>query len=242
MGHPTDRDALEVVVAAMPGDASMSPDLALVKPAPLYADRVRIISPVATLLAGVAALGYAQGVERAEVMGEIFEAIGQPNAAQVREIVAGIATLSQLPRAQRRQLMGGKGSKELRRLSQELEDRWSAVSDQVDQVLVQAHVDELVPTVEAGLVEVEPPIEEGEAFDLERMMGVFVERIGRVLEESLAYPLFDDLGGRGDRGRHVQAGSGDGRARKTSWNGSRTARTPASVSAGVHRGHPGNPR
>jgi hypothetical protein len=51
MDTPGGKDALEVVVAAMPASADMSPDLALVKPALLYGDRVRIISPVATLLA-----------------------------------------------------------------------------------------------------------------------------------------------------------------------------------------------
>jgi hypothetical protein len=192
VGTSTPGDALEVVVAAMPEGADMSPDLALVKPALLYADRVRIISPVATLLAGVAALGYAEGVERAEVIGAVFDALGGSNAAQVREVVTGIVTLSQLPRAQRRQIMGGKGSREVRNLSQRLDDLWGGVRGEVDRILVQAHVDELVPAVEAGLVEVEPLTDETDAVNLEGMLTLFVERIGRVLEGSLAYPLFDD--------------------------------------------------
>jgi hypothetical protein len=205
MDTPRDKDALEVVVAAMPASVDMSPDLALVKPALLYGDRVRIISPLATLLAGVAALGYAQGIERAEVIEQIFEALGEPNAAEVKQVVTGIATLSQLPRAERRKLMGGKGSKELKNLSQQLDDLWSEVRGKVDEVLVQAHLDELVPAVEAGLVEVEPLVEEGKAFDLDRMMSLFVERVGRVLEKSLAYPLFDDK-----MGSLVDAGIAEG--------------------------------
>jgi hypothetical protein len=63
--------SLEVVVAAMPAEADLAADPMLVKPALLYADRVRILSPVATLLGGVAALGQAEGTERASVIADL---------------------------------------------------------------------------------------------------------------------------------------------------------------------------
>jgi hypothetical protein len=196
---------LEVVVAAMPPEADLAADLMLVKPALLYADRVRILSPVATLLGGVAALGQAEGTERANIIADLVEAMGEPNAVEIRAIVTGMTAVSQLPRAERRRALGGRGSRELRAKMGELDGIWSELGAKVEDILVRAHVSELVPAIEAGLVEVEPLVRQGETFDTDQMLTVFVEKVGSMLMAELVYPLFDDK-----MGALIEAGVAEG--------------------------------
>jgi hypothetical protein len=143
---------LEVVVAAMPAEADLATDPMLVKPALLYADRVRILSPVATLLGGVAALGQAEGTERASVIADLVEAMGEPNADEIRAIVKGMTVVSQLPRAERRQALGARGSRELRAKMRESDDTWAELGAKVEDILVGAHVSELVFLVIQAIV------------------------------------------------------------------------------------------
>ena len=195
---------LEVVVAAMPAEPDLAADLMLVKPALLYADRVRIVSPVATLLGGVAALGQAEGMERASVIADAVEAMGEPNAADIRAIVTGMTAVSQLPRAERRRALGARGNKELRAKMRELNGAWTELGTKVEDILVRAHVNELVPAIQAGLVDVEP-VEQGETFSIDQMFTVFVEKVGSMLMTEFVYPLFDDK-----MGALVEAGIAEG--------------------------------
>jgi hypothetical protein len=182
---------LEVVVAAMPRDMDLGADLTLVKPALLYADRVRLMSPVATLLSGLASLGYAAGLERAELIAQLLETLGEPNAKQIGVMVRGMVAIDQLPRDQRRKLLGSE-ARELRKQLDSLDEIWAELRAKVDEVLVQAHVDELVPAVANGLVEVEPLTDGAGDDPVEQILQGFVSRIGEILAGGFAYPLFDD--------------------------------------------------
>lgn len=81
----TSQDQLEVVIGTSPSGSNLFPEIRLVKPALLYGDRVRLFSPMATLLAGIAVLSHVQGVERAEVMQAIAEAMGEPQQSNLME-------------------------------------------------------------------------------------------------------------------------------------------------------------
>jgi hypothetical protein len=58
------QNLLEVVVGASPAGPNLFPEVRLVKPAILYADRTRLLSPMATFLGGIAAMSTAEGAER----------------------------------------------------------------------------------------------------------------------------------------------------------------------------------
>ena len=188
-----ETDRLEVVIATTPAGVSLAGEAHLLKPAVLYGDSVRLFSPLATLLSSFAALAEAEGLERAQAMQAIAEAMGVPQAAQIAAIVPGMAAIQQMPRRERRQLLGGKKSNEFRDLLQQLDATWEELRYKVEEILDQAGAQELIPAIEAGLLQIEALLDQDA--DVDQMIATFVSKLGEVLSDGRSYPLFDDATG-----------------------------------------------
>lgn len=196
-------DPLEVVIATAPSGLSLASEARLLRPALLYGDGVRLFSPLATLLSGFAAMAEAEGIERAQVMQALAEAMGVPQASQIAAIEPGIEMILSLPRRERREFLGGKRSNEFRDLLRNLDGVWDELREKVEEILDQAGAQDLVPAIEVGLLDIDPLLDE-EA-DMERMIEEFVSKLGQVLRDGKSYPLFDD-----NTGSLVRAGIAEG--------------------------------
>lgn len=196
-------DRLEVVIAAAPSSLSLSGEARLLRPAVLYGDGVRLFSPLATLLSGFAAMAEAEGVEKAQVMQVLAEAMGVPQASQIATIIPGLEMILSLPRRERREFFGGKRSNEFRDMLKSLDEMWDELREKVEEILDEAGAEELVPAIEAGLLDIEPLLDE--TGDMDHMMEEFVSKLGQVLRDGKSYPLFDDA-----TGSLVRAGIAEG--------------------------------
>lgn len=156
----TSQDQLEVVIGTSPSGSNLFPEIRLVKPALLYGDRVRLFSPMATLLAGISALSHVQGVERAEVMQAIAEAMGESQQSNLMETARTLIQLDSLPRATRRKMLGAAGAKDVRQLVQKLDEAWVELRQKVEILLEEAGAGELELALESGLVQVESLLDE----------------------------------------------------------------------------------
>jgi hypothetical protein len=199
MGHEEAPEApedggLEVVVGASPAGPNLFPEIRLIKPALLYADRVRVFSPMASMLSGLALAAEAEGVDRARVMIALAEAAGTPLDVQTMKIAETLIGFDSLPRAERRRILGGKGSKDVRRLVDQLNAAWEELRRKVSEQMEQAGAGELATAVESGFVEIEPLLDEDRG-ELEDLFEEFVLKLASVLAEGRAFPLFDDRTG-----------------------------------------------
>lgn len=188
-----ERALLEVVIGASPSGPNLFPEVRLVKPAILYADRTRILSPMATLLGGVAAMSTAEGAERAVVMQQIAEAMGDPASLELMRTAEALLSVRSMSRKEQRRLLGGAKFKEVRELADRLDESWEALREKVGAMLEEAGAGELEIALESGLVEVEHILARQE--DFEDIFIVFLLKLGEVLASGEAYPLFDDKTG-----------------------------------------------
>lgn len=172
----------------------MQADVELVKPALLYADKVRLLSPLANLVMGVASLGQAEGAERARTIVQLAEVVGQPLPPEMDQILVGLETIDSLPRSQRRKLLGAQRAKEIRQMLERLEDAWGELRVKVDEMLSRVGLDQLLPALEIGVLEVEPLVDPSKP-EIDEMIAVFVEKLGGILSGGITYPLFDDRAG-----------------------------------------------
>jgi hypothetical protein len=146
---------------------------------------------MATVLSGLAAAAEARGVERADVMIKMAEATGNKLDVHTMEMTQALLQLDSLPRAERRRLLGGPGSREVRDLIGELNAAWEGLRRKVGNQMEEAGAGELSLAVESGLVEVDPLLDEGDG-DLEDLFEEFIVKLASVLAEGQAFPLFDD--------------------------------------------------
>lgn len=79
----------------------------------LPADRVRLFSPLATLLSGIAAVGIAEGAGRVAAIQMIAEAMGVPEASQMASVVQGLSAVQTCPDGIRENSWAGQRSREL---------------------------------------------------------------------------------------------------------------------------------
>lgn len=156
---------LRLVVATSPTDYEdgrfLAHDLKLIRSALLYADTVELLSPAAVMIGHVAALGSTDSDTWMTIMESLDDADlthlgveGDPVAW--KETLAGLRATSNLPRAQRRRLLGrhhAELQRQIRSLEQALQAPQGAL-DMVHRILETAGAPELIDAVESGALTV----------------------------------------------------------------------------------------
>jgi hypothetical protein len=180
---------MTIAIAALPATGvSLASEVALLKPALLYGDRVILYSPAASMLAGFASLAHGSDLHYLELITQL--ATDPPKGESWGGVTPGLS--GQLQQFQ--QLLRARGSTPgVQRLRHQVREQLRPVMDQmqalVEEQLEQAGAGELVPALEAGLLDVNTVgIETGSA---EAMVDAFVARITELLCDAGAFPLFD---------------------------------------------------
>jgi hypothetical protein len=195
---------LTIVIATGPqqGPAGLSveEDVRLVRSALLYADQVELISPGALMVAAIAA-GAAQGPDFVfELMGTVddnnLRRLGfEGDTAELRSALAEIKQLNDLPRAERRKLLGAAGNRQLREMIAEMVDLFlhgehgfEAVANNLWE---QAGAPDLAVAAEAGLLTLST-----DAFDFAAksnlQMEQYVQTLKRLLVDPQSHLMFDE--------------------------------------------------
>jgi hypothetical protein len=155
--------SFDMVVAAHPGtDVTVAPELDLVKAALLYGDRVKLISPVTTMLLGVEAIQRFSTQRLIELMRRVAPVLIP--ADEVSAFQHGVEQLDQFLRTTAR---GGTGATRVLRaaLLQKLQVMQQPLSDAVEEIRQKAHIDELAKARAKGIVQIENA-DPGDAMDM----------------------------------------------------------------------------
>jgi hypothetical protein len=189
---------VRIAIATGPsGGLSLERELRLVKPALLYADRVTLLSPVATLLQATADVGASENLTMT-----LLREVGPKLDPYSSEAFAVYDELRSKRRPTQQEIRA------MYEFRQMLSAGSSEILAKAREMLTDAGADELVPAIEAGLVTIDPVMQEGDAAamlvpgieaaaGLERTMdsalaNSFFERLRELLDDPSAYPLFDE--------------------------------------------------
>jgi len=188
---------LTIAVATGPsGGLSLENEIRLVKPALLYADRVTLISPVATLLRAAEDVGASESLTMA-----LFRQLGPTLDPKVADAFAHFDEL------RRKRWPSPSERKQISEFRKIVVGGSDELLEQARAMMVQAGADELAPAMDAGLVVIDPVVQEPDpattlmpaiakaaGFDSEYdslLANSFMERIQELLADPFAYPLFD---------------------------------------------------
>lgn len=166
--------AFDITIATV-SDGESREEVALVKAALLYGDRVTLLSPSTELVLGAASLTHLPRSDQLEAFATIMGGVN-PEASEAilaimrkrRRSPAEIALLQSFEASLRPVIQG----------------EWF---DAVEGLASQVGVSELLPAMEAGLVTIKPLLE-GASDD---MIDRLVEEVTLLLNDPGAYPLFD---------------------------------------------------
>jgi len=184
---------LGIVIAVNPsGTLDVLKEIAVVKAALLYADRVAICSPVMEMLACATAVAQAGADEQLDLLAELIPAI-EP------ALLGPLQILKQVQKLKRKE-----ARKLLSQLSAQLQPIWDEVNGVVDNLLEQAGAEELEKPLHEGLLTLD--FLELRDTTTDAVVEGFTSRIQEYLSNARAYPLFDD-----DMGGFVEAGIREGR-------------------------------
>ena len=167
----TDTNALEIVIATTPqstsgAGVSLEGDVALVKSALLYADRVELISPGAAMLEASSAIadsGLSGLLDVLETLDPATRAaMGAPEfPPNLRQMIAGIYALDSISDTQLRIVTGGVGlTREQRATMHTLVTNGNRVVEEyrraTEDMLSASGADQLRPAVDAGILVLNP--------------------------------------------------------------------------------------
>lgn len=171
-----------MVVYADPS-ADLAPACGLVKNAIVYADKVELVAPAATMLFGLAAMSYASDRELPVVFRSLLDAAGSLNPADdvlLRQWAAVAAKKHRSPAE----------LNVLRTLRSAAEGAMEKFRETASQAIDKHGGGELVPALEAGLL---APLDMGITGDVRDpdLFEVYLERLTGALDDDHSYPLFD---------------------------------------------------
>jgi hypothetical protein len=193
---------ITIAIATGPsGGLSLDKELRLVKPALLYADSVTLISPVASLLHAAVDVGASENLTMA-LARQLYPTL-EPGAADAFAYYDELKRRRHPTREEKRQMaefqnLLAENSRELHAKSREM--------------MADAGADELLPAIEAGLVQIDSVVRNDDdavaavASSVAKAAGVedvydsllaesFMRRLQDLLADPLAYPLFDEMVG-----------------------------------------------
>ena len=172
--RPSARPAFDITIATV-SDGKSQDEVALVKAALLYGDRVVLLSPSTEMVIGAASLTQLRPAQQLEVFATMMEALNPDASATLRAVVRKRhRTPSEIVWLRSMQL-------EAKRLME------GELINSLDDFAEKVGVSALVPAMEAGLVTIKPLLQ-AEGDD---MFDRLIEEVARLLNDPSAYPLFD---------------------------------------------------
>lgn len=193
------QSGVNIVVGTAPSsDLGLAKDVHLVKPALLYGDAVTLYSPAAALLSLVRKLPQLTGDSRLDFMAQVLPIVQPVGGQELAETVEGLRLLQRKKRRSPAELNIVMVAK------RELESQWKALALAIESIAMTFGAAELEPAIQSGLLSIDPLLPDG-GFSTDELMLKFIDRLGRLLESHVAYPLFDD-----QTGELVQSGITDG--------------------------------
>jgi len=182
MDVPRSNEVRIGVVTGTEGDISLHSAVRLVKPALLYADRVVLYSPIAATLMSSAAVGLSPDLTL-----DVMRTVGPLLNPDVGPQLAKYDALLAKKHKTRREVELIDGFRAI------LTEGASAILAKTDELVEEAGGVELIPAMEAGLLELDPIVREGSDVDDDNLVfNEFMERLQEVLRDAHGYPLFDD--------------------------------------------------
>jgi hypothetical protein len=177
-------DEVRIGITTAPVGLSLANEVRLLKPALLYADEVTLYSPTASLFASMAAVGQMDEPELLAFVREVAPIV-DPAAT------AGIDAYAQLRRKKGKTRHEIQGLLQAKRVLREFAGEWT---EKVEEMLMDAGADELIPAMEAGLVTIDPLMRAGDQGD-DALFNAYITRLRELLKTGHAYPLLDDQTG-----------------------------------------------
>ncbi len=179
---------------------SVEEDVRLVRSALLYADRVELISPGALMIASLAAAA-AQGPDFVfGLMGTMDESVLRPLGFEgdidgLRSQLAMIKQFNDLPRAQRRKLLGAERSRQIREIVADMVGRFlhgeHGLEGVANRLWERAGAPDLAVAAEAGLLTLST-----DAFDFtaktDLQMEQYVQTLRHLLADPTSHLMFDE--------------------------------------------------
>ena len=174
--------SVEVAVAVASLDPTVHREVALVKSALLYADKVILYSPVALLLDEVAELAELPSKQKLTVMAELAPYVGHADKA---------AALQQMIDQFSRSDLDDRNSALLK---MQLDKAFEPMVEAMNSMLETSGMHELVVAYQAGLVDVHPLIpQQGlPSTNRDQIIDSFLEQLAEVIVTGHAHPIFDD--------------------------------------------------
>jgi hypothetical protein len=196
-----------MVVAAQPGaEASIEPELDLIKAALLYGDKVTLLSAATTMFLGVEGLARFSLLDQIKLLRKLAPYLADPSEAA--SLAEGMDTMEAALRAT------GPGSAAIRaQLTQALKPTQETLSDELAAIARQGKVDELARARAEGLLRIEnldpggtadmiascvisaKLVEKGEPNDpghTDRMVETFLGKLSDHLSSGREYLIFDE--------------------------------------------------
>lgn len=191
-------DGLRLVVATSPEAISdgrfLEHDLRMIRSALLYADTVELVSPVANMLGGAAALHEGGPDAWIELLASLDDdtlhlVVADRDPAEFRSLLKTWQELSQMPRAQRRRVLGPHDSI-LRTLEEGFRQTVDGTKGPLRDFLERAGVPELEEALQEGALEVNwDAVGIG---DSDRMIEQYSSYLTKALESSDTHLLLDE--------------------------------------------------
>lgn len=158
---------------------SLATDVRLVKAALLYADRVVLYSPAATILASTEHVGSLDEDEMVEFLRQVAPIVDNPQAIEFCD------SFEQLKRRRHRKRQDLTQLIQARRL---LRNAVKTLGADAQRISASAGGDELGVAVKAGLLEIDPLVDPSGGGILE----TYIVKLDALLTHATTYPLFDD--------------------------------------------------
>lgn len=177
-------DEVRIAITTAPRGLSLASEVRLLKPALLYADGVTLYSPTASLFASTAAVGEMDEPELLAFLREVAPVVN-PGAA------AGLDAYEQLRRKKGKTRQEMQGLLQMKRALRGFAGEWT---QKVEEMLMDAGAEELVPAIEVGLVTIDPLVRAGDERD-DALFNAYITRLRELLKTGHAYPLLDDQTG-----------------------------------------------
>lgn len=174
---------VHIVIGTGAKGISVEQEVRLLKPALLYADRVTLLSPSAAMLGAAEAVGHMDEPALIEFVRSVAPSINPSS-------LAAFELYDQLQRTNRRSRDQIIALGQFRAMVRQMAKEWQ---EKVSELQASAGVPELAPAVEAGLLIVDPLVEDGEGDDV--LFNGYLNKLNLLMRDAEAYPLFDDATG-----------------------------------------------
>jgi hypothetical protein len=184
-----------VITTSPAAGITLAEEIRLAKPALLYADKVTLYSPTAALLLSVGAIADLDD----DGLLAFLESLAPSLGPEVPMPLAQLRALGVKRHRTTQELQAfGQMKRALRQMATEIDQKY-------EELLEDAGAVELIPAIEAGLVEIDPIFMDEHVGDDDILINSYMDKLKFLLVDRTSYPLFDE-----DTGALVRAAVGEG--------------------------------